>query len=50
MKQYIITEMRKQNKNIEDMIPKAVYLHVKKKYKCSSYLAKEITKELIKQE
>ena len=50
MKNYIVAQMRKENGNIEHMIPKVVYLHVKKKYKCSSYLAKQITKELTKQE
>lgn len=50
IKQYIIAEMRNKFKNIEEMVPKAVYSHVKEKYKCSSYMAKEITKELTKQE
>jgi hypothetical protein len=45
-KEYIIKEMRLKNKNIADMIPKAVEDYVKVKYKCSPYLAKQISKEL----
>ena len=46
MKEYIINEMRLQNKNITDMIPKAVEDYVRVKYKCSPYLAKQIAKQL----
>ena len=46
MKEYIIKEMRLTNKNIADMIPKVVADYVQQKYKCSTYLAKQIAKEL----
>jgi hypothetical protein len=46
MKEYIIKEMKLTNKNIADMIPKVVADYVQKKYKCSTYLAKQIAKEL----
>jgi hypothetical protein len=45
-KEYIIKEMRFKNKNIADIIPKAVEDYVRAKYKCSPYLAKQISKEL----
>jgi hypothetical protein len=45
-KEYIIKEMKFKNKNISDMIPKAVEDYVRVKYKCSPYLAKQISKEL----
>jgi hypothetical protein len=45
-KEYIIKEMKLKNKNIKDMIPKAVEDYIKTKYKCSAYLAKLISKEL----
>ena len=45
-KEYIIKEMKLKNKNIADMIPKAVEGYIKAKYKCSPYLAKQISKEL----
>jgi hypothetical protein len=46
MKEFIIKEMRLTNKNITDMIPKVVAEYVQQKYKCSTYLAKQISKEL----
>jgi hypothetical protein len=46
VKEHIIAEMRANNKNIKDMIPKAVADYVKAKYKCSTYIAKTIAKEL----
>ena len=45
-KEYIIKEMKLKNKNILNMIPKAVENYVKYKYQCSTYLAKQISKEL----
>ncbi len=45
-KEYIIREMKLKNKNILDMIPKAVTSYIKYKYQCSTYLAKQISKEL----
>ena len=45
-KEFIIKEMQLKNKNIKDMIPKAVQDYIKVKYKCSAYLAKTIAKEL----
>jgi hypothetical protein len=45
-KEYIIREMKLKNKNILDMIPKAVESYIKYKYQCSNYLAKQISKEL----
>ncbi len=45
-KEFIIKEMKLKNKNIKDMIPKAVEDYIKVKYKCSVYLAKTISKEL----
>lgn len=46
LKQHIIQEMKLNNKNIADMIPKVVADYVQQKYKCSTYLAKQIAKEL----
>ena len=46
MKEYIIKDMKLKNKNVADMIPKAVADYVQVKYKCSPYLAKQISKEL----
>jgi hypothetical protein len=46
VKEFIIKEMRLNNKDIAIMIPKAVENYVRVKYKCSSYLAKKISKEL----
>ena len=46
VKEHIITEMRATNKNLTDMIPKAVADYVRVKYKCSPYLAKQIAKKL----
>lgn len=46
MKEYIIKEMRLKNKDIAIMIPKAVENYIRVKYKCSKYLAKEISKDL----
>jgi hypothetical protein len=45
-KEYIIREMKLKNKNILDMLPKAVTSYIKYKYQCSTYLAKQISKEL----
>jgi len=38
--------MKKDNKHVFDFIPKVVEEYVKKKYKCSSYLAKQVAKDL----
>lgn len=46
VKEHIITEMKATNKNLTDMIPKAVADYVRVKYKCSPYLARIIAKEL----
>lgn len=46
VKEHIIAEMRANNKNIKDMIPKAVADYVRVKYKCSPYIARTIAKEL----
>jgi len=46
VKEHIIAEMKATNKNLKDMIPKAVADYVRAKYKCSPYLAKIIAKEL----
>lgn len=46
IKEQIIKEMREKNKDIAIMIPKAVEGYIKAKYKCSPYLAKQISKEL----
>ena len=46
MKEYIIKEMRLKNKDIAIMVPKAVEDYVRVKYKCTPYLAKQISKEL----
>jgi hypothetical protein len=46
VKEQIIKEMREKNKNIAIMIPKAVSGYIRAKYKCSAYLAREISKEL----
>ena len=46
IKEQIIKEMREQNKDIAIMIPKAVSGYVRAKYKCSAYLARQISKEL----
>ncbi len=45
-KEYIIREMKLKNKDILNMIPKAVESYIKYKYQCSTYLAKKISKEL----
>jgi hypothetical protein len=45
-KEYVIREMRLKNKNIADMVPRVIEDYVKTKYKCSTYLAKQISKEL----
>jgi hypothetical protein len=46
VKEFIIKEMRLNNKDIAIMIPKTLIKYIKSKYKCSSYLAKKISKEL----
>ena len=46
MKEYIIKEMKLKNKDIAIMIPRAVEDYVRVKYKCTKYLAKQISKEL----
>ncbi len=46
VKEHIIAEMKATNKNLKDMIPKAVADYVRVKYKCSPYIAKTIAKEL----
>jgi len=45
-KEYIIRDMKLKNKNILNMLPKAVTSYIKYKYQCSTYLAKQISKEL----
>jgi lipopolysaccharide biosynthesis glycosyltransferase len=45
-KEYVIKEMKLKNKNILNMLPKAVTSYIKYKYQCSTYLAKQISKEL----
>lgn len=42
----IMESMKKDNKHVFDFIPKVVEEYVKKKYKCSSYLAKQVAKDL----
>ena len=42
--------MKKDNKNLSDFIPKIVEEYVKKKYKCSSYLAKQVANDLTKKD
>ena len=44
MKEYIIKEMKLKNKDITIMIPKAVEDYIRVKYKCTPYLAKQISK------
>lgn len=46
VKEQIITEMKAKNKDIAMMIPKAVEGYIRAKYKCSPYLARQISKEL----
>jgi hypothetical protein len=46
VKEQIIKEMRENNKDIAMMIPKAVSGYVRAKYKCSAYVARQISKEL----
>ena len=46
MKEYIIKEMKLKNKDIAIMVPKAVTDYIRVKYKCTEYLAKQISKEL----
>jgi hypothetical protein len=46
LKEQIIKEMRDNNKDIAIMIPKAVSGYVRAKYKCSAYVARQISKEL----
>jgi hypothetical protein len=45
-KEYVIKEMKLKNKNIADIVPRIIEDYVKAKYKCSNYLAKQISKEL----
>jgi lipopolysaccharide biosynthesis glycosyltransferase len=45
-KEYVIRDMKLKNKNILNMLPKAVTNYIKYKYQCSTYLAKQISKEL----
>jgi hypothetical protein len=45
-KEYVIRDMKLKNKNILNMLPKAVTSYIKYKYQCSTYLAKQISKEL----
>ena len=44
--QYIVKEIRLENKDIEIMSPKIIAGYVMYKYKCSPYLAKQIAKQL----
>lgn len=44
--EHIVKEMRQDNKDIEIMSPKIIAGYVMHKYKCSSYLAKQIAKQL----
>ena len=44
--EHIVKEIRVENKDIEIMSPKIVAGYVMYKYKCSSYLAKQIAKKL----
>lgn len=46
VKEQIIKEMIENNKDIAMMIPKAVSGYIRVKYKCSVYLARQISKEL----
>ena len=46
VKEQIIKEMKLKNKNIADMVPKAISDYIRAKYKCSGYLARQISKEL----
>lgn len=46
VKEQIIKEMIENNKDIAMMIPKAVSGYIRVKYKCSAYLARQISKEL----
>jgi hypothetical protein len=46
VKEFIIKEMRLENRDIAIMLPKVVAGYIRNKYKCSAHLAREITKEL----
>lgn len=46
VKAQIIQEMRSENKNLNDMPSSTIESFIIIKYKCSKYLAKQITKEL----
>jgi hypothetical protein len=46
IKEHIIAEIRDGNKNIQDMLPETIAKYVKIRYKCSTYIAKTIAKEL----
>lgn len=46
MKAQIIQELRSENKNIDEMASSTIETYVIIRYKCSKYLAKQITKEL----
>jgi hypothetical protein len=46
VKEHIIKEMKEQNKDIALMVPQSVEDYIRFKYKCSKYLAKQITKDL----
>lgn len=46
VKAQIIQEMRSENKNLNDMPSCTIESFIIIKYKCSKYLAKQITKEL----
>tara|TARA_R110000868_G_scaffold96909_1_gene266553 strand:+ start:89 stop:265 length:177 start_codon:yes stop_codon:yes gene_type:complete len=46
VKEQIIKEMRENNKDIAIMVPKAVSGYIRAKYKCSDYIARQISKKL----
>lgn len=43
----IVTAMQQHNKDYASFIPKALEDYIKQKFKCSSYLAKLCTQDLI---
>lgn len=43
----IVESMQRTNRDYSDFIPKALTEYIKKKYKCSTYLAKQCCQDLI---
>lgn len=46
----IMDSMKKSRKDYSEAIPKAIEQYVKQKFKCSGYLAKKVSKDLIGKE